>query len=662
MKNILSAANFFDLKSIRDLQIAPDGKTAVYVLNETNPEQNEKVTNLWQVAMDRSAPPRRLTNSGKDRAPRFSPDGSQVLFLSSRAEQGKTQFYSISLQGGEAEQISTEVMPVSAGLWSPDGKKIAFQAAVPPAEGPRYAAEPKELYTPGKTDKEKKEAPLVITDADYRADGKGYLFQSYLQLFVLDLSEKTAVCRQITEQKQRQEGFLWNRESNALYYVVRHSDQPGAAYRSRVCKIQLANGYGSEVMEFDGTIKDLLLTDEDSRFVWLGADNSQASGTNVERIWSIVLSGPQPLDAQNLVCLTENSQATRSNLRYAAEEKTLYYVKQQHASAYFCRLPYSDGQTGAESDAVGGALATVSAFAVNATGERVFLCEDSSHPADLYAVQDAKPLRLTAVNAEFLAKFPALPTEKFSYSGADGWDIEGFLVRPLDYSAGTRVATILSIHGGPTDVYMDSFQFPFQFLAYHGYAVVYVNPRGSITYGPQFAAACINDLGGKDYQDIMLGVDHVIAMGVADPNRLGVTGWSYGGYMTSWAVSQTKRFRAAVAGAIISNWLTLCLVSDAAAYGEGLHGGPAFDDIPALMARSPIQYVRQVETPILLLHGMNDVRCPQDQTEQFYYALKRLGKETVYVKYPEQFHGFVKPAYIADRWQRTLAWFQSHIN
>lgn len=661
MKNILTAANFFDLKTISDLQIAPDGKTAVYVLNETNLEKNEKVTNLWQVAMDAGSPPRRLTSSGKDSAPRFSPDGSQVLFLSNRAEQAKAQFYTISLQGGEAERLSTEVIPVSAGLWSPDGKKIAFQAAVPLTEGPRYADEPKELYTLGKTDKEKKEAPLVITDTDYRVDGKGYVFQNYLQLFVLDLSEKPAACRQITAQKQRQEAFFWNQESTALYYVINRYDQASVSYRSRISKIQLANAFSSDIVEFDGTIKNPLLADDGSRFVWLGADNSQAAGTNVERIWSIALSGSQPLDQQNLVCLTPDCQATRSNLRYAAEEKTLYYLKQHHASAYFCRLPYSDGQIGAEADAVSGALATVSGFAVNALGERVFLGEDSSHPAELFAVKEAKPLGLSAVNAEFLAKFPPLPTEKFTYAGADGWNIEGFLVRPLDYTAGTRAATILSIHGGPTGVYMDSFQFPFQFLAYHGYAIVYVNPRGSITYGPEFAAACVNDLGGKDFQDIMLGVDHVIAMGVADPNRLGVTGWSYGGYMTSWAVSQTKRFRAAVAGAIISNWLTLCLVSDASTYGEGLHGGPAFDDIPALMARSPIQFVRQVETPLLLLHGMNDVRCPQDQTEQFYYALKRLGKETVYVKYPEQFHGFVKPSYIADRWQRTLAWFQSHI-
>lgn len=661
MKNILTAANFFDLKSISDLQISPDGKTAVYVLNETNLEKNEKATNLWQVATDASSKPRRLTNSGKDSAPRFSPDGSQVLFTSARVEKAKAQFYTISLNGGEAERFVTGAIPVSAGLWSPDGQKIAFQALVPTAEGPRYPDEPKELYTLSKDDKEKKDAPLVINDLDYRVDGKGYVFQSYLQLFVLDLSEKTPVCRQITQQKQRQEGFLWNQESTALYYAVNYYDQAAVTHRNQVYKVQLANDFRSEVLDFDGTIKDLILADHGNSLIWLGADNSQAAGTNVERIWRIALNGPQPLDRKNLVCLTPKCKATHSGLRYAEEEQMLYYVKNHHACGSFCRLSYADGQQGTEVDAVSGALATVSSFAVNACGTRVFLNEDAVHPADLYAVKQEKPLRLTDVNAEFLTKFPPLPTEKFTYKGADDWDIDGFLVRPLDYTQGTRAATILSIHGGPTGVYMDNFQFPFQFLAYHGYAVVYTNPRGSTTYGPEFSAACVNDLGGKDYQDIMLGVDHVIEMGVADPNRLGVTGWSYGGFMTSWAVGQTKRFKAAVAGAIISNWLTLCLVSDANTYGEGLHGGPAFDDIPALMSRSPIRFVRKVETPILLLHGMNDVRCPQDQTEQFYFALKRLAKEAVYVKYPEQYHGFVKPSYIADRWQRTLAWFQSHI-
>ncbi|MGE5654821.1 MAG: S9 family peptidase [Bacillota bacterium] len=209
---------------------------------------------------------------------------------------------------------------------------------------------------------------------------------------------------------------------------------------------------------------------------------------------------------------------------------------------------------------------------------------------------------------------------------------------------------------------MDSFNLSFQILAHQGYAVVFTNPRGSTSYGTEFTQGVVKDWGGKDYQDIMTGLDRAIELGIVDENRVGIMGWSYGGYMTCWAVTQTNRFKAAVGGANISNIYTLYGCSDiGAAYDEGLLGGPAFDDEELYMGRSAIRHVRNVTTPILLLHGEADIRCPIDQSEQFYACLKRLGKDVVFVRYPEQYHGFVKPSYIHDRWARTVAWFDHYV-
>ena len=201
----------------------------------------------------------------------------------------------------------------------------------------------------------------------------------------------------------------------------------------------------------------------------------------------------------------------------------------------------------------------------------------------------------------------------------------------------------------------------FQLLAHHGFAVVFTNPRGSTTYGSEFSKACCQDLGGKDYIDIMAGVDQAIEMGVADPNRLGITGWSYGGYMTCWTVTQTDRFKAAIAGACISNWHDLYGCGDTHVYAENLFGGAPWEQEERFLQRSPIRHVRNVQTPVLLLHGEKDIRCPTSQSDQFFTALKRLGKEAVFVRYPGQYHGLGKPNYVVDRWQRTLSWFKYYL-
>lgn len=661
MKPILHAAHQFDMKTISDPQISPNGQWAVYVVSETTLKEDKKGSNLWIAATDGSFAPRQLTQSGKDSNPRFSPDGTTIVFHSSRGEKGKAQFYAIRLSGGEAELLGTEPSPSSAAIFSPDGSKIAFLSNQPLPEGPRYPSEPKELYDRGGKE-EKKDAPVVIDEMAYRTDGKGYIHHTYPQIYVLEWQDPNHTCLPHTQGKERIGSVVWNQDGSSIYYSVTCYSESTVSNRTEVRNLLLASGLNHKVLEFDGNISQMLMADQGKTLLWLGSDNSYPSGVSPSRLWSAPLTQSLPLAAEAITCLTPLDDAMRSNLRYCAKNNQVYNLRAWKGSNTITVIPFVNGELEDEQPATIGALAMSNSVEIAADGTMLFLSENFTHPAELYVSKEGKATVLTSVHEAFLKKYPPLPVERFTYAGADGWPIDGFLVRPLDYTPGQPVPTVLSIHGGPTGVYTDSYQFPFQLFANHGFAVVFTNPRGSVTYGADFAMGCVQDLGGKDYEDIMKGVDHVIAMGVADANRLMVTGWSYGGFMTSWIVTQNKRFKAAVAGAIISNWLTLALVSDAQVYGEGLHGGFVVDDIPKVMSRSPITFVRNVETPTLILHGSIDVRCPQDQSEQFYYALKRLGKETVYVKYPDQYHGIVKPSYVVDRWQRTLAWFKSHLS
>ncbi len=268
----------------------------------------------------------------------------------------------------------------------------------------------------------------------------------------------------------------------------------------------------------------------------------------------------------------------------------------------------------------------------------------------------ARGRRLTAFNAA--AEAAALPVERFRVTSEPGWSVDGWLMRPADYMPGRRYPTILSIHGGPTGAYGDTYSFTFQAMARQGYAVLYCNPRGSTTYGERFQSGVVGDWGGGDYRDIMACVDHAIALGVADPERLGVTGWSYGGYMTSWIITQTDRFKAAVAGALISNLVTLYGVSDIGIRSlEHLVGGPAFENEEAYMARSAIRHAARIRTPTLILHGDADMRCPLDQAEQLFTALQRRGVPSAMVRYPGEYHGLQKPRHLHDRLARTLGWF-----
>ena len=669
-KSVLTPKDLFALKNLTDVQLSPDGKKVVYSVQEMSLEDDKPKNSLWLLRLEGDHKPLRLTSHRTDNAPRWSPDSEHIAFTSEREE--KSQIHIISINGGEAQIIKTEKAPVSTVLWSPDGKTIAFKAMVDvTVEAPRYAGEPEELL-PRKEEEgkdknkkdeskkdEKKEKVHVITDIDYQSDGKGMIYDKYAQLFVVTVEGKE--CKQLTERQERSGDFVWNKSGTALMYLV-DKLQPDSINRSTLIRqVDVDNKSEAMVLEFDGRLNRVDLSPDGQWLLLSGMNNTCPIGTGEAMLWTVKIHGHSlPLCQSSANCLTEGVGASCVEARWI--DSNIYFIKQWRGATEFGKLEVQDGVAQSIGIVPLTELAMLSHFDMVESNRIIYLAHNFTTPPDLYFKEGNEVRKLTELNKDFLKKYEMLPAEKYTYKSADDWEVEGWLVRPLNYEEGRRYPTIVSIHGGPTGAYYDAFQFPFQLLAHQGFAVVFTNPRGSVTYGTKFAQGVVKDWGGKDYEDIMRGLDKAVEFGVVDNNRVGVMGWSYGGYMTSWIITQTNRFKAAIAGAIISNIYTLAGCSDSHSYAESLWDGAFFDREEDYMQRSAIRHVRNVNTPLLIQHGEADIRCPIDQSEQFYTALKRLGKEVVFIRYPGQYHGIVKPSFAVDRWHRVIGWFKHHLS
>jgi dipeptidyl aminopeptidase/acylaminoacyl peptidase len=353
-------------------------------------------------------------------------------------------------------------------------------------------------------------------------------------------------------------------------------------------------------------------------------------------------------------------------LGFTADSSRLLFLEARHTRTAIYAMPL-DGPPRPVFETEKGVIGTAGAR-LNPAGTYLGLpIESASEPVEAYVmkVSGGTPIRVSRTNMD-LPKLPIGRTEVVRWKGPDGFDIEGLLTYPAGYEQGKKYPLILNIHGGPTGVFSETFTgrgalYPIAVFAARGYAVLRPNPRGSSGYGRTFRFANYNDWGGKDYQDDQAGVDHAIAMGVADPDRLAVMGWSYGGFMTSWTITQTHRFKAAVVGAGVTDLWSFTGTSDIPGFLPDYFGGEFWTRFETFQKHSPISFVKNVTTPTLVLHGEADVRVPTSQGYEFYHALKREGVTTRMVVYPRQQHGPTEPKFILDIMQRHLDWVDQYV-
>lgn len=623
------------VRPVGDVLPSPDGKLVAYTESHAviETEKSEVDTQIFLAAADGSHRMQLTRGEKSATAPEFSPDGRYVYFSSER--NGKPNLWRIPVDGGEAEMLTDWKGEIGSFHVSPDGKWVAF-SGMEPRPGDEKAKKEKSDFRV--VDENPKNHSLWIVPADPDAQGKRPV-------------------RKVCATTDHVQEFDWSPDARSIAFA--HTPTPAADdwTKSDISEVAVENG-AVRAIAATGASERSPHYSPDGRFLAFVRSTDPARWAEIDRI--VLLTRPSGESRELPPTFDERPDL----LGWSGDSARLLFSEPRGVIHVIYALPL-DGPPQPLYEPPRG---TLQAAHLNATGTVFGFARESSDEAPeawVLKLGDRNPERVSAANQE-LPHLPIGETRRVTWKAADGLDIEGLLTYPVGYQAGKQYPMVLVIHGGPTGVFQDGFLgrygvYPYATIAAHGYAVLRANPRGSGGYGRTFRFANMNDWGGKDYLDLMAGVDHVIGMGVADPNRLAVMGWSYGGFMTSWVITHTHRFKAAAVGAGVTNLWSFTGTSDIPGFLPDYFGGEPWNSFDGYYNHSPMSFVKGVTTPTLILHGEADVRVPTSQGYELYNALKRQGVTVKMVVYPRTPHGPREPKFLLDIMQRHLAWVDQYV-
>ena len=639
------------IQFVTDPQISPDGRRIAFVVTSLSEERDEYLANIWIVDTTGGTPRRFTAGPRRDIEPRWSPDGTRLAFLSERAPKDKLQLYVMPADGGEPTKLTALENGVGSVAWSPDGLRLACVSAVGGQREPD-----------SEEDKRKSRPARVITSVKYRFNGEGFTYDRRPHVFVVATDGSAPV--QISDGDFIDADPTWSPDGGSIVFTSARHPERDDDDASDLWRVDAKGGIPQRLTATTGPVMLPAFSPDGRSIAYLARPAKNAYGRNV-RLYSVPSDG-----AAGATCLTSALDRSCGALHvrplWSPDGRSIVVAAEDHGDVGLWRAAASGTEPPAR---IVGAVRSINGFSASADGRLLaFAASSPTAPAEIFTCRadGGDERRLSELNRAWTDSVALSAPERFRFTRA-GFELDVWVMRPAGFLAGQRYPTLVNIHGGPHAQYGHNFFDEFQVYAGAGYAVVYANPRGSQGYGEAFTQAVVGDWGGGDYADVMGALDEAMARyPFIDPDRLGVLGGSYGGFLTSWIVGHSKRFKAACSERAVNCQYTMFGTSD---IGHSFNvvelGGPMpWEDMARYIERSPLTYAKDVVTPLLIIHSEDDLRCPIEQGEQLFVALKKLRREVRFIRFPGENHEMSrsgKPRHRLERFRHILDWFGAYL-
>ena len=634
-KRKLKPSDVYRLQTLGDPQVAPDGNWIAYTLSSTDSSLNKRNTDIWMISWDGKQSVQLTSSADAETQPKWSPDGKYISFVSTRQGATKSQIWLMNRLGGEGKQLTSLKADLMDYSWSPDGKKILLT-----------------IKTPPDTAKPKTPKPLVINRYRFKRDVEGYITERQpVHLFLLDVDSKKIDT--LTTGEYDESGAAFSPDGKQIAFVSNHTEEPDRNINSDIFVMDAQpKAIPKKLTNWKGADNNPVWSPDGKMLAYLSTASETYTAYEESYLTLLdVAGGGEPK------LLSKSLDRPVSNIKFSKDGSNIAVLVSDDRERYLAQFNTKSGAL----TKIAGGKRSFSALQPQFANNWVVMMSEPQLPGELFAVENGNTRRLTKHQDDFLAPLELATTEGFTSKAKDGNIVSSVLLRPTNVSPTQKLPTIFYIHGGPTAQDEYGFDLTRQMFAAAGYAVVGVNYRGSSGRGWEYSKSISADWGNKEVKDITSAVDYVIEKGIADPDKLGICGWSYGGIMTDYMIASDTRFKAASSGAGVAMVSSLYGVDQYIMQYDNELGAPWKNIDKYLSMSYPFLKADRIKTPTQFMVGENDFNVPSPGSEQMYQALRSLGIPTELIIYPGQFHGITVPSYVKDRFERYIGWFDKYL-